>query len=73
MELGDTGEQQVLADAMEHDRQAQVAPEDEAWLNGVMDAIEPRIGGDRPDWRAIAKKSGMTYDGFRKRFARLTG
>jgi AraC-like DNA-binding protein len=65
--------QQVLADAIDHDRRQQVSPEDEAWLAVTQDLLEPRIGGDPPDWKKIARQSGMSYEGFRKRFTRLAG
>jgi AraC-like DNA-binding protein len=65
--------QQVLAEAMEHERRLNIAPDDEAWMARVNESFEPRIGGDRPDWIKVARQSGMTYEGFRKRFTRLMG
>jgi AraC-like DNA-binding protein len=35
--------------------------------------IDPAVRRDPPDWHAVAKSLGMSYDTFRKQFARLAG
>ena len=65
--------QQVLAEAMEHERTLSTAPEDEAWIAKVSEQLEPSFGRDRPDWDKISRQSGMSYEGFRKRFTKLMG
>lgn len=66
--------QQFLADAVAHARHAAVGPDDHAWLQKAYRLTDPEAGsGGNPDWNEVAHKLGLTYEGFRKRFARLTG
>lgn len=65
--------QQVLAELLEHEQRLQTSPKDEAWLAQINEHFEPRPSGERPDWKKIARQAGLSYEGFRKRFAKLTG
>lgn len=65
--------QQVLADAVGHVRQKRVDPREQAWLAEAYRLIEPQTAPEPPDWQAVSKRLGLSYEGFRKRFARLTG
>lgn len=64
---------QFLADAVVHAKHLQVDPDDQAWLRKAMALVDPEKSPGAPDWHAIADRLGLTYEGFRKRFARLAG
>jgi len=64
--------QEFLADALLRDRENRADPRDTAWLESACELIGPPPLHP-PDWHKISHELGMTYEGFRKRFARLTG
>jgi AraC-like DNA-binding protein len=65
--------QVVLADSIAHARERRMDTHERAWLDEAYRLIEPQTSPAPPDWHAVAGKLGLSYEGFRKRFARLTG
>ncbi len=65
--------QSLLADAIALRKQDPEQAQDQAWVQEAKRLIDPDTTAHDPDWQAIAKKLDMGYEGFRKRFARLTG
>lgn len=72
--------QQFLADAIAHRKQDPAAAQDQAWVQEAMRLLDPdtthapsRSNPQDLDWHALARTLGLGYEGFRKRFARLTG
>jgi AraC-like DNA-binding protein len=83
--IGDTGPaaglasacrvQQLLTDVLDATATAHRAP-DRAWAErakGILDALAARPVDDRTGVLAASRQVGMGYEGFRKRFTRLTG
>jgi AraC-like DNA-binding protein len=72
--------QQFLADAIAHRKQDPAAAQDQLWVQEAMRLLDPETTPASPrtnptdiDWQSLARTLGLGYEGFRKRFARLTG
>jgi len=66
--------QQVLADIFLHLNEARIGSEDREWLERVYAALdETTLAGDSVDWEEISEQFDMSYENFRKKFARLAG
>ncbi len=65
--------QHLLADVLEVARQQAKADEDEAWLARARDRLRASAGGEDAAIEQLAREFGMSYENFRKRFARLGG
>jgi AraC-like DNA-binding protein len=65
--------QSVLADLTAADRAAGIAGHDRQWLTRACQVLERQVAGDKIDPDAIADQTGMSYETFRKRFAKLAG
>lgn len=63
--------QQVLAEIVTGAGRAAEYEADLRWLSRACSLIEAELGGP-PNWEKIARPLGLTVDGFRKRFARLS-
>jgi AraC-like DNA-binding protein len=64
--------QLLLADIQGHQAQALIGDDESAWLQRAYALIEAQVPGS-PDFRAMARELGVSYDVFRRRFARLSG
>lgn len=64
--------QVLLADILGCQASALIGNDESAWLQQAYALIED-AGASRPDYHAIARKLGVSYDVFRRRFARLSG
>lgn len=65
--------QQLLGEIAKHRWQSPLADDDRAFLKRARDLLEPMDAGDQPSAPAIAAELSMSYQTFRKRFARLAG
>jgi len=71
--LSDVSRLQVLlADILGCQANALIGDDESAWLQRAYALVEESEAG-RPDYRAIAKRLGVSYDVFRRRFTRLSG
>lgn len=64
--------QQLLAAILAGEGRAQVYQDDLRWAQQACALIEKELGRP-PDWGRLARRFGLGAEGFRKRFARLTG
>ena len=64
--------QQLLADIFGHQARVLIGDDESAWLQHAYDLIEAQLPG-KTDFRTIANDLGVSYDAFRRRFARLSG
>jgi AraC-like DNA-binding protein len=65
--------QQALADVTIAATEGRMNPEDRQWLERVCAMLEEPAPAEALDWDAIAAELHMSYENFRKRFARLAG
>lgn len=65
--------QQALADVLIAESEGKVNPEDRQWLERACAMLEEPAPAEALDWDAIAGELHMSYENFRKRFARLAG
>lgn len=63
--------QELLAAIWSGEGQAQIYQDDLRWAQRACSLIEAELGGD-VDWHRVAHQFGLTLEGFRKRFTRLT-
>ncbi len=64
--------QQFIADARRHGQIGTADAGDSAWLSQARAMLESEMTR-QPDYGAISRQLGMSYDGFRRRFAREMG
>ena len=64
--------QMLLSDILTHEHRTRMGEDELAWLHRAYALIEETIP-NRPNYRTIARKLGVSYDVFRRRFARLSG
>ncbi len=64
--------QQLLAEIITGTGQRTVYQDDLRWTSRACTLIEAELGGP-PDWEKIARPLGLSVEGFRKRFTRLSG
>jgi len=64
--------QEFLSAILADSGQAPLADEDRRWMERATERLETSLES-RPDWLEIAREFGLTAEGFRKRFTRLTG
>lgn len=66
--------QQVLADIFAHVTEEKIGSEDREWLERIYAALDvTTVSGESVDWDEIAEQFDMSYENFRKKFARLAG
>ena len=65
--------QHVLADVLVSVTEGKMNPEDRRWLDRACALLEEAAPAEELDWNAIAGELHMSYENFRKRFARLAG
>lgn len=68
--------QLLLSDIVTHLRQGQMNPADREWLAQAMDVLAEIPSADAEealDWDSVAGRLHMSYESFRKRFAKLVG
>lgn len=65
--------QQVLADVLAHLAHGRIDAEDREWLERACDLLDEPRAADQIDWEEIASQLTMSYENFRKKFARLSG
>lgn len=65
--------QRVLADALEVTRQNQRCNERDAWLEDACRRLRASSADQKEDIECVAASLGMSYENFRKRFAKMMG
>ncbi|MEO6434693.1 MAG: AraC family transcriptional regulator [Tepidisphaeraceae bacterium] len=65
--------QQALADVFIAADEGRINPEDRQWLDRACALLEQPSPPEQIDWNEIAAQLHMSYENFRKRFARLAG
>jgi AraC-like DNA-binding protein len=65
--------QKTLADLLAAETTPETSSQQDAWLNRAKKKLLAISSTDRPDWDLTSAGMGMTYAGFRKRFAKLAG
>jgi AraC-like DNA-binding protein len=65
--------QQVLAEMREHEQARGVGEADQAWLAQAKALLEGETPLAEFDLESVAERLGISYVGFRKKFARLSG
>jgi AraC-like DNA-binding protein len=65
--------QQLLADIFVHVTESRLGGDEREWLTRACDLLDRPAAAEDVDWEEIAGKLHMSYENFRKRFARLAG
>ncbi|MEZ0297045.1 MAG: AraC family transcriptional regulator [Candidatus Methylacidiphilales bacterium] len=65
--------QELLAAIATGEGRAETYREDQLWAQRACGLIEVELDQSAPDWAHIAARFGLTAEGFRKRFTRITG
>ncbi|PTY03035.1 hypothetical protein DB346_07210 [Verrucomicrobia bacterium LW23] len=65
--------QELLAAVLTGEGRAETYREDQLWAQRACSVVEAHLHTATPDWGAIAARFGLSADGFRKRFTRITG
>lgn len=64
---------EIVIEARTHENQVNPANKHHRWLMQAKELIEAHCMKTSPDWQAVAKEIGMSYDCFRKKFTARTG
>lgn len=64
--------QELLAAILTGEGQAETYQDDLLWAQRACGVIETKLNGS-PDWGKVSRQFGLTTEGFRKRFTRVTG
>ena len=65
--------QQLLADIFVYANERRLGGDERAWLTRACDLLDRPTATEDVDWDAIASQLHMSYENFRKRFAKLAG
>jgi len=65
--------QQLLADIYVHATESRLGGDEREWLTRACDLLDRPTPAEDVDWERISSQLHMSYENFRKRFARLAG